>query len=290
MSIILNGTTGITTPEVAAESYTGPLAVNASAPDDSLVVNASGNVGIGTASISGKISINGEVYAAAGAASGVAYGFYPKGTYGNTGMFSPAPNTVAFATTGGERARIDSSGNLLINCTVKPSTGGAGSYGLATESGISTAGVPTLTWRSNVATSDVFYFYSSTALAGYIRVSGSATSYVTASDYRLKENVQPMIGALAKVVSLKPVTYNWKLDGLTGQGFIAHELAEVAPDCVSGEKDAVNEDGSIKPQGIDTSFLVATLTAAIQEQQVLITQQAAAIDDLTARVSALEAV
>ena len=77
-------------------------------------INASGNVGIGTTSISGKLSINGEVYAAAGSASGVAYGFYPKGTYGNTGMFSPAANTVAFATTGGERMRIDSSGNVGI--------------------------------------------------------------------------------------------------------------------------------------------------------------------------------
>jgi hypothetical protein len=77
-------------------------------------LNSSGNVGIGTTSISGKLSINGEVYAAAGSVSGVAYGFYPKGTYGNTGMFSPAANTVAFATTGGERMRLDSSGNVGI--------------------------------------------------------------------------------------------------------------------------------------------------------------------------------
>jgi hypothetical protein len=59
-------------------------------------------------------------------------------------------------------------------------------------------------------------------------------------------------------------------------------LQEVVPDCVHGEKDAVNEDGSIKPQGIDTSFLVATLTAAIQEQQALITA-------LTTRITAREA-
>jgi hypothetical protein len=90
-----------------------------------------------------------------------------------------------------------------------------------------------------------------------------------------------MTGALDKVALLKPCTYTWKADGLAGQGFIAHELAEVCPDAVSGEKDAVNADGSIKPQGIDTSFLVATLTAAIQEQQAIIT-------DLKARVEALE--
>jgi hypothetical protein len=77
---------------------------------------------------------------------------------------------------------------------------------------------------------------------------------------------------------------------LTGQGFIAHELQAVVPDCVTGEKDAVetytdeegNEQTRIKPQGIDTSFLVATLTAAIQEQQTI-------INDLKASIEALEA-
>jgi hypothetical protein len=67
------------------------------------------------------------------------------------------------------------------------------------------------------------------------------------------------------VAALNPCTYKWKADGCEGQGFIAHELQDVCPDAVTGEKDAVNEDGSIKAQAIDTSFLVATLTAAIQE-------------------------
>ena len=57
MSITLNGTTGITTPDVTAESYTGPLAVNASAPDDSVVVDASGNVGVGTGSPGAKLGL-----------------------------------------------------------------------------------------------------------------------------------------------------------------------------------------------------------------------------------------
>jgi hypothetical protein len=74
-----------------------------------------------------------------------------------------------------------------------------------------------------------------------------------------------MTGALAKVQALRPVTYTWKVDGAAGQGFIAHELQAVVPDCVVGDKDATEEDGSIKAQSVDTSFLVATLTAAIQE-------------------------
>jgi len=90
-----------------------------------------------------------------------------------------------------------------------------------------------------------------------------------------------MIGALAKVAQLKPVTYKWKENNLNGQGFIAHELAEIVPDCVTGEKDALDENGNPKYQGIDTSFLVATLVSAIQEQQAL-------IESLTTRLTALE--
>ena len=74
-----------------------------------------------------------------------------------------------------------------------------------------------------------------------------------------------MTGALAKVAALKPCTYKWKVDGSDGEGFIAHELAEVCPQAVTGEKDAVDSEGNPQYQGIDTSFLVATLTAAIQE-------------------------
>jgi hypothetical protein len=119
--------------------------------------------------------------------------------------------------------------------------------------------------RSTAATENYVLFYRNGSQVGAITNTLSATAYVTSSDYRLKENIAPMTGALATVAQLKPVTYKWKATGENGQGFIAHELQALVPDCVSGEKDAVNKDGSIKAQGIDTSFLVATLTAAIQE-------------------------
>jgi len=133
-----------------------------------------------------------------------------------------------------------------------------------------------------------FWYGSGNTGVGYISTTSSSTAYNTSSDYRLKENIAPMTGALDKVLTLKPVTYKWKIDGSNGEGFIAHELAEVVPDCVTGEKDAVetidefDSEGKVigikevpKYQGVDTSFLVATLTAAIQE--------------LNAKVIALEA-
>jgi hypothetical protein len=128
-------------------------------------------------------------------------------------------------------------------------------------------------------------FYSTAATTTTIGTIGNSgntnTTYNTSSDYRLKENIVPMTGALAAVSALNPVTWKWKSTGSDGQGFIAHELAEVVPDCVTGEKDAVDEEGNPVHQGVDTSYLIATLTAAIQEQQALITA-------LTTRITALE--
>jgi len=164
---------------------------------------------------------------------------------------------------------------------------------------------------TQTTTAEYFYFINGNGTVGSIASNGSSTSFNTSSDYRLKNTIAPMTGALAKVALLKPVTYKWNCDNSDGQGFIAHELAEVVPQCVSGEKDGTrieqyeispavaatfNEDGSQLTaaveavmgerevpnyQGIDVSFLVATLTAAIQEQQAL-------IETLTQRITALE--
>ena len=172
----------------------------------------------------------------------------PSGTAGNTISFTQAMT-------------LDSSGNLPVGTTT--STGR-----VAVQ--VAANGDPGVYFRNASGTN-----------VGQIQVQSASTVYVTSSDYRLKENVTPMTGALAAVAALKPCTYTWKESGEASQGFIAHELQEVCPDAVTGEKDAVNEDGSIKPQGIDTSFLVATLTAAIQEQQAI-------IQTLTDRITALE--
>jgi hypothetical protein len=131
-------------------------------------------------------------------------------------------------------------------------------------------------------------FYSTnsttTVIGNIYNNSNTSTAYNTSSDYRLKENITPMTGALAKVAQLKPVTYKWKSNGSDGQGFIAHELAEVVPDCVTGAKDAVDADGNPVYQGIDTSYLVATLTKAIQELKTIVDAQAAEIAELKTKV------
>ena len=108
-------------------------------------------------------------------------------------------------------------------------------------------------------------------VVGTISTNGSSTTYATSSDYRLKENIAPMTNALSSVVQLKPCTFTWKNTGIEDNGFIAHELQNVLPNAVVGEKDAVDADGKPIYQQIDTSFLVATLTAAIQELSAQVT-------------------
>jgi len=109
------------------------------------------------------------------------------------------------------------------------------------------------------------FLYNNTSVGTITQNGTTGVLYNITSDYRLKESVKPILGGLARVNALKPSVYNWKSDGSAGEGFIAHELAEVVPFAVSGEKDAVNADGTIKSQGIDMSRVVPILVAAIQE-------------------------
>jgi len=171
---------------------------------------------------------------------------------------------------------LDASGNLLVGTT------SAGDGKVRISASANAFNLLKMDDTGSTGGNYIQFLNSAGNQAGAINHNGTITvNYGSGSDYRLKDNVQPMVGALDQISRLKPVTYNWIIDNSAGQGFIAHELQEVVPDCVVGEKDALNEDGSIKSQMVDTSFLVATLTAAIQEQQALITT-------LTARITALE--
>jgi hypothetical protein len=202
--------------------------------------------------------------------------------YGTIRFMTNAPTTVAVGTdiTPSERMQIDSSGNLQVGTqsalastrfsVVSPVNGVAVQCGNGSVGGYMTNTSGTGNWTPFSFNNNGTSF----SQIGSISTTASATAYNTSSDYRLKENVAPMTGALAKIAELKPCTYTWKSNGSAGQGFIAHELQAVVPDCVTGEKDAVDANGKPQHQGVDTSFLVATLVSAIQE--------------LTARLEALE--
>jgi hypothetical protein len=284
MAITLNGTTGITNDG----GYTGDGIVFAdTTPSNTLVTTTGGNVGIGTSSPSAKLSIAGST------ASDYTTGMTFSKSGGNTYAIAPDANDlfVRSVTGGTEVCRFTYGGYLFVNRT--SNTGTASQVALSYNANAGTRGIGIQATVQQDGTAIQFLNNSGT-VCGTISQSTSSVAYNTSSDYRLKENVAPMTGALGIVQQLKPVTYKWKVDGSNGQGFIAHELAEVVPDCVTGAKDAVetvddldaegNKIGTKEVpsyQGIDTSFLVATLTAAIQEQQAIIT-------DLKSRIEALE--
>lgn len=277
--------------------------------------DSSGNVGIGTSSPTVRLQVTSGSTGTLAVQSTGTSGQYPSSGSGMEFVAGSASaqdsiisynrtssswrdlylqaNTLLFGTAGSERARIDSSGNFYVGkTTISAATRGFSFSGTGSATFVdSQTGDGPQIQVSNIWSSVLngyrFFSFRINASAnevGSISTNGSSTtSYNTSSDYRLKENIQPMTGALAKVALLKPCTYTWKADGSAGEGFIAHELQEVAPDAVTGEKDAVNEDGSIKPQGIDTSFLVATLTAAIQELK-------AELDSVKAELAVLKGV
>ena len=285
----------------------GGLTLSPSAPANTLVTTSAGDVGIGTtaprsqldvykASTGGTVRISSNTDAAYGelifSSNNATYSAYGASisSFGDAGGVDSG--NLIFKTGAGdvrtERMRLNGDGYLLVGATTNDITI-AGTSIAGGEIRIARNG-DMGTFNRLSTDGDVLRFRKNNSTVGSISVTGSATTYATSSDYRLKENIAPMTGALDTVSALKPVTYKWKIDGSAGQGFIAHELAEVVPDCVTGEKDAIetyiDEDGVEqtipKYQGIDTSFLVATLTAAIQEQQAIIT-------DLKARIETLEA-
>ena len=254
-----------------------------------LRIDTSGNVGIGVSNSAVKLTVYANLAAgtsntirlyndgaASDSVSNNSYGFGFLNTTGGFTYTAGSGGYHGFYTANTERMRIDSSGNACFSCT-----GLSSSAPNTSSSSVIEFGSGVLKTRGDGQPTRI-QFYWGTTQVGSVIVSSTATSYVTSSDYRLKENIAPMTGALDVVQQLKPVTYSWKVDGSSGQGFIAHELQEIVPDCVTGEKDAVDEEGNPVYQGIDTSFLVATLTAAIQEQQAM-------IEELKAKVAALEA-
>jgi len=202
-------------------------------------------------------------------------------------VFSTTADGAASPT---ERMRITRTGAILLGCTSAPNPGAAStSNGWAINGTGATAYVtakrddnPIGYFRRDGTDGELFVFYKGNATVGNISVTASATAYNTSSDYRLKENVVPLTGAIDRVSQLQVHRFNFIADpSKTVDGFLAHEAQAVVPECVTGTKDEVDEDGNPVYQGIDQSKLVPLLTAALQEALTRIEQ-------LETKVAALE--
>jgi hypothetical protein len=117
--------------------------------------------------------------------------------------------------------------------------------------------------------------------------SGNMVVYNTSSDYRLKTDFKNYNG-LDLVNKVKTYNYSWKSDNSRTYGFIAHELQEVLPYVVTGQKDAIDADGKIIPQAVDYSKLTPILVKAVQELSLKIETQQNQIDAFVKRLEILE--
>ena len=300
MAIVLNGNTGITnvdgTAGAPAEKGTTSSTAGVFFPaantvaistnsTEALRIDAFGNVGIGTATPNANTgtalvlySTNTPRFRLTNSTTGQAASDGSEISLFSTGELiieNRESAATIFYNGGSERMRIKSDGTIWCGGSSFP----AGTTGQINS--LNTAGTPFAGYVNTTGGYAQIYFNNPNGAVGQIYTTGSTTTYATSSDYRLKHDVQPVITGLATVAALKPVTYKWNADESDGEGFIAHELQEVIPHAVAGEKDAVNEDGSIKPQGVDYSKIVVHLVAACQELK-------AQNDELKARVAALE--
>ena len=187
----------------------------------------------------------------------------PSGTAGNAISFTQAMT-------------LDASKNLLVGTT---------SFSFSSN-GVQ-IGADGRVWNtSNIdynfelagSTGNRIRFYTSAggsgATVGSITVSTTATAYNTSSDYRLKDNAQPLTGSGAFIDALQPKTWDWKDIGGKGVGFIAHEVQEISPGSVVGAKDAVDAEGNPVMQAMEygSAEFIANIVAELQSLRARVAQ------------------
>ena len=237
-------------------------------------IDSSGNMGIGTNTPATKLHVAGQISASDGTVSAPAYTFADDT---NTGMYSPAADTIAWAEGGVERMRLDNSGKLFLGTT---SVGGWGARlrvtGRAEASGFVASsnsslflnggsfGSPTIECRSYTSYSSsiqniVRFANLNGTQYGSITITNATTQYNVSSDERLKENIQDAEDAGSKIDAIRIRQFDWKEGGHhEDYGVIAQELKPVAPEAVT---EGYSEEDI---WSVDYSKLVPTLIKEIQ--------------------------
>jgi hypothetical protein len=266
----------------------------------------SGNLGIGTTSPFGTaanricLSVNGTTSASINAGSGgvqrvYLFGSASVGQIGTIGglplAFAPndtekaridsdgtfrvkgagtAGTTDAFQVAGtapADAARIDSSGYFDVDCTATPDGTTRRGFQVVANTGVNDT-TKILIATTSTSTRALAEFNNGNGNVGSISVTGSATAYNTSSDYRLKDNPQPLTNSGAFIDALKPKTWDWKSDGSKGVGFIAHEVQEVSPGTVVGEKDGEQ----MQAMEYGSAEFIANIVAELQSLRARVAQ------------------
>ena len=304
------------------DGFANNLVIGTSGEANAIVIpRDSGNVGIGTSSISSYHSGADDLVVYASGSSGITIATgdttstvalkFADGTdvtSENAGYidYAHSDNSMRFGTTATERMRIDSSGNVLIGKTTAGSAEGCQLEPVGTAFLVRSNGPAAICGR-NDSTGEVIRIVDSGTTVGTISVNGSATAYNTTSDYRLKENVDYTWDATTRLKQLKPARFNFIADDTNTlvDGFIAHEVSSVVPEAISGEKDAMmdeeyevtpaveevrDEEGNITTEAVEA--VMGTRSVPDYQgidQSKLVPLLVKTIQELEARITALEA-
>jgi hypothetical protein len=276
-----------------------PLVFNVgSGEEERMRIDSSGNVGIGETSpdFSGfgsnggglELDDVGSSFTAVKVSQGSTGNLYLASTSGAGYLWQHSNSPLIIGTNNAERIRIqDGTGRTGINSPgiTYSSSEKLSLYNDSFGFGIKTTGTCAGMWNTSTSGTYIAFAYGgSGAAAGAITFSGASTSYTSASDYRLKENVDYTWDATTRLKQLKPCRFNWIEDSTNTlvDGFLAHEVSSIVPEAVTGEKDAVytaeeaqespsTEEGDVKTQALDNAKLIPLLVKAIQELEARIT-------------------
>jgi hypothetical protein len=262
-----------------------------------MTLDASGNLGVGETSPStfGKVVSRGGTFSlVADTASQRRLSFWATANGNSENAYIQVQNDGLTTNTGemlfatrntsgtlAERARITPGGNLLVG--TQTDSGAKCTIDAASATNAVNIALPSYDYFGisihNKATSNdncfiAFGTEASFTTRGSITYNraGGLTAYNTTSDYRAKDVTGPVANSGATIDALK--VYNGKMKGATVERpmLIAHEAQAVTPYAVTGEKDAVNDDGTPKYQQMDVSSLVPLLIAEIQSLRARVAQ------------------
>ena len=293
-----------------ANSVNGALNVNAAAPANSLVIDSVGevtrfNTNPGGFTIKRTDGVNSNGW--------LNFVGSDDAVDGSVRMATDVANALTFQTAATERARIDSSGNMMWNGTNTTTSNGNAGYTykffggnnnliIPLEVGIvdrysilefrqtgrtNSARASQISIGQNSASQGDVQVYSSGAnadISGGVRLSNGATSWSAISDMRLKTVTGTYTNALQDIAQIQAIKFTWKHDqsGTPQVGVSAQSVELVVPEAISTSKNIATPDDETEYLAVRYTELIPLLIASIQEQQALITS-------LTARITALEA-
>jgi hypothetical protein len=269
--------------------------------------DANGNIGIGTSSPAFTLGSGVRIDRTGDTASlelsrtdGTAGSLLIAAASGSNTIRSYGVKPLTFLTDGSERMRIDSSGNLLVGQTsgsFKLSVTGTvyldnrkstsynassaatlGVFGASNDASVNNGAVYNIEWLMSGNASGQFWFANYIARGGSrtLGASCTGTTWTNASDIANKEDIAPIGYGLETVMATNPVDFRWKTmkghDGFGKKdiGFIAQDMELIVPEVVTGDEGQ---------KGISYGSLVAVAFKAIQEQQAIIEQLKARLDD-----------